>query len=37
MKDVSNNDVEKNIQSWWQTQEFKVMQGEGLFTHNRVG
>ena len=31
------NDVEKNIQSWWQTQEFKVMQGEGLFTHNRVG
>lgn len=30
-------DIERNIQDWWETQTFKVGQGEGLFTHNRIG
>lgn len=29
-------DIERNIQSWWQTQDFGVAQGPGLFTHNRI-
>lgn len=30
------DDVEKSIQAWWQTQNFIVGQGEGLFTHTRL-
>jgi hypothetical protein len=30
-------DIEKDIQKWWQKQTFLVAQGEGLFTHNRIG
>ena len=34
---VSENfEPESKIQSWWENQEFKVAQGEGLFTHNRL-
>lgn len=33
---LNGNDVERNLQSWWQTQEFKVCQGIGLFTHDRI-
>lgn len=31
------NDIERDIQTWWEQQDFKVMQGSGLFTHNRIG
>lgn len=33
---LGRGDLEKDIQSWWQEQEFKVAQSEGLFTHNRL-
>jgi len=29
-------DGEVDIQSWWEQQDFKVAQSEGLFTHNRL-
>lgn len=29
-------DIEKAIQPWWATQTFKVVQGDGLFTHMRL-
>jgi hypothetical protein len=30
-------DIEINLQSWWETQNFNVTQGDGLFTHHRIG
>jgi hypothetical protein len=30
-------DIEKSLQGWWQQQEYIVAQGEGLFTHGRIG
>lgn len=32
---LGDRDIEKDIQSWWHTQDFKVAQGQGLFTHER--
>ena len=32
-----SGDIERNLQAWWQQQPFIVAQGEGLFTHNRIG
>jgi hypothetical protein len=29
-------DIERHMQPWWEQQEFKVAQGDGLFTHNRL-
>jgi len=29
-------DLEGNIQEWWQSQDFTVAHGEGLFTHYRI-
>jgi len=31
-----DGDIERSIQSWWEEQSFKVVQGEGLFTHWRL-
>ncbi len=31
------NDIERDIQPWWEQQEFTVAQSNGLFTHNRIG
>ena len=31
-----SGDIERNLQSWWQEQNFQVLQGEGLFQHNRI-
>lgn len=31
-----SGDIEKDIQKWWQEQDFIVVQGEGLFTHYRI-
>ena len=28
--------LENNISYWWARQNFKVAQGEGLFTHNDI-
>ena len=33
---MGGGDVEKDLQDWWEQQDFKVMQSEGLFTHNRL-
>lgn len=33
---VGDSDLERDIQSWWEQQSFRVSQGNGLFTHNRV-
>lgn len=30
------NDIEQDLQPWWEQQDFIVAQGEGLFTHNRI-
>jgi hypothetical protein len=32
-----SGDIEKSLQEWWQQQSFVVTQGDGLFTHNRIG
>ena len=32
---ISGN-LEGSLQSWWEKQDFKVAQGEGLFTHERI-
>ena len=32
-----SGDIEKDLQPWWEQQGFKVAQGDGLFTHNRLG
>ena len=41
IKNLSNRfggaDVERDLQTWWQEQPFNIMQGDGLFTHNRIG
>lgn len=34
---LGQRDAEIDIQPWWETQDFVVAQGEGLFTHRRVG
>jgi len=34
---IGDRDVEVDIQPWWETQAFAVAQGEGLFTHWRIG
>ena len=31
-----SGDIEKAIQPWWAQNDFYVMQGQGLFTHNRI-
>lgn len=33
---LGNGDIERNMQAWWEQQDFKVAQGNGLFTHNRL-
>jgi hypothetical protein len=33
---IGIRDIEIDLQSWWQEQDFVVAQGEGLFTHNRL-
>lgn len=33
---MGSRDLEVDIQDWWQHQFFRVYQGEGLFTHNRL-
>lgn len=34
---LGSADVEKDIQGWWELQEFQVGQSRGLFTHHRIG
>lgn len=34
---VSDGDIEMKLQPWWEKQTFWVAQGDGLFTHNRIG
>lgn len=34
---LGTRDIEKDLQAWWQEQDFSVMQGQGLFTHYRIG
>jgi len=34
---IGNRDIEVDVQDWWKTQVFGVAQGEGLFTHWRIG
>ena len=29
--------TERDLQPWWETQNFIVAQGEGIFTHHRIG
>ena len=31
-----SGDIERDFQGWWEQQEFRVAQGEGLFTHWRL-
>lgn len=33
---VGDGDVEKDLQAWWQEQDFLVGQRQGLFTHDRL-
>jgi hypothetical protein len=33
---LGTGDIEKHMQLWWEQQDFKVAQGNGLFTHNRL-
>lgn len=33
---MGSKDGERDIQSWWERQSFKVAQGTGLFTHERT-
>lgn len=33
---MSGRDLEDTMQTWWEQQDFRVMQSEGLFTHNRL-
>ena len=32
-----SGDIEVNLQEWWEQQKFVVAQGNGLFTHHRIG
>jgi hypothetical protein len=31
-----NGDIESGLQPWWEQQDFRVGQGDGVFTHNRL-
>lgn len=33
---LGSGDIERDIQGWWEQQDFMIAQGEGLFTHNRL-
>lgn len=33
---LGTRDVELDLQPWWEHQDFRVAQGEGLFTHKRL-
>lgn len=33
---LGTGDLERDIQSWWEQQDFTVAQGKGLFTHDRI-
>lgn len=33
---LGNRDIEVDLQSWWEKQDYRVGQGDGLFTHNRL-
>jgi len=33
---MGSGDGERDIQSWWEQQDYKVAQGKGLFTHERT-
>ncbi len=33
---LGSRDLELDIQDWWQEQDFKVAQSDGLFTHERI-
>ena len=33
---LGDGDIEKHLQPWWEQQDFKVAQGDGLFKHNRI-
>jgi hypothetical protein len=33
---LGNKDLEADIQGWWEQSYFRVAQGDGLFTHNRL-
>lgn len=33
---VSDGDIERDMQSWWEQQEYRVAQGRGLFRHERT-
>jgi hypothetical protein len=33
---LGTGDIERSMQSWWEQQDFKVAQGDGMFTHNRL-
>jgi hypothetical protein len=33
---MGSRDLEADLQGWWEQQDFRVMQSEGLFTHNRL-
>jgi hypothetical protein len=34
---MGSRDVELDLQSWWEQQDYLVAQGDGLFTHWRIG
>lgn len=34
---LGERDIELDLQSWWQEQNYRVVQGNGLFTHWRIG
>lgn len=34
---LGNKDIEVDIQPWWEKQDFEVIQGNGIFTHKRIG
>ena len=33
---MGNRDLEADLQSWWEQQDFRVAQSNGLFTHDRI-
>lgn len=34
---LGERDIERDLQEWWQTQDYLVAQSDGLFTHWRIG
>ncbi len=34
---IGNSDIEVDLQPWWEQQDFDVIQGNGIFTHKRIG